>query len=282
MSSPARRIRPVVIKPSFNLRGPGRLGPHYYQERKIMKRGKPDDWIPLWIDKWLYGSTRIELNPAERSVWVDLMALAGKDDGYIRANETTPYPPRQLAGMFCVSIPTLESAIEKCLKFQKLERFDSGILRILNWDQYSLSYRHKSRIINSCPENETGRPVNQTPSLSPSLSNSLSSSRGKKEGGEEKARLNLTTWEWENISDADMRIWAEAYPAVDINLALKQMAAWCKDHQSDGKGRKSNWAAFITRWLKKEQDKGGNRGRTNTKPSNVDIVKDWATSRGIR
>jgi len=79
-----------------------------------------------------------------------------------------------------------------------------------------------------------------------------------------------------------MRIWAEAYPAVDINLALKQMAAWCKDHQSDGKGRKSNWSAFITRWLKKEQDRGGNRGRMNTKPSNLDIVKDWATSKGIR
>lgn len=102
-------------------------------------------WIPLWVDKWLWGSTRIELEPDERSVWVDLMALAAKDDGYIRANVGVPYAHQQLAGMLCVSVESLARTIQKCKRVGKLTESENETLFIVNWYVYKLSKRHHRR-----------------------------------------------------------------------------------------------------------------------------------------
>lgn len=112
-----------------------------------MKRGKRiDTWFPFYIDKWLWGSTRHELQNDERAVWVDLMALAAKDDGYIRANNEVAYPTAQLAGMFCITTELLESTIRHCLDSGKLEEIGKGIYRISSWEHYELSDRHKRRM----------------------------------------------------------------------------------------------------------------------------------------
>jgi hypothetical protein len=99
---------------------------------------KSRQWLPLWINQWLFGSTRHELTHEERAIFVDLWALAGKDDGYIRANESTPYPVTQLAGMFCAPESLLISTIAKCIKFKKLKRLSNGTLFIIHWELYQL------------------------------------------------------------------------------------------------------------------------------------------------
>jgi len=112
-----------------------------------MKRGKDiDKWFPLWIDKWLLGSTRYELiiknNGDEldlRGIWMDLLTLSQKDDGWIRANETMPYDHRQLAGMFNVSTQHLKMTIEICLKVGKITEPLPGIYFITSMDCYKLS-----------------------------------------------------------------------------------------------------------------------------------------------
>ena len=86
-----------------------------------MKKRSPDKfWFPFWPDKWIFGSIRIEFNPAERGIWVDLLSLASKDDGHIRANEETPYPLKQLSGMLIIPEEELSAAIEKFIKLKKL------------------------------------------------------------------------------------------------------------------------------------------------------------------
>jgi len=119
-------------------------------------------WFPLWVDKWIFGSTRIEFQPDERAVWVDLMAIAAKDNGHIRANPTTPYPLRQLAGLFCITEELLQRTIQRCLETNKLEenfitsqpkskigQSDEEKVfvgyRIVNWEVFQLSGRHKRR-----------------------------------------------------------------------------------------------------------------------------------------
>jgi len=126
-------------------------------------------WFPLWVDKWIFGSTRIEFQPDERAVWVDLMAIAAKDNGHIRANPTTPYSLRQLAGLFCITEELLQRTIQRCLETNKLEEnFITSQLkskigqfnesdsrpdeekifvgyRIVNWEAFQLSGRHKRR-----------------------------------------------------------------------------------------------------------------------------------------
>jgi len=108
-------------------------------------------WIPLWIDKWIFGSTRIELQPDERSVWIDLMAIASKDNGFIRANPKTPYPPQQLAGLLYISEELLHRTIQKCISTGKIKECGNPVENnftgyyILNWSTYQLTDRYKRR-----------------------------------------------------------------------------------------------------------------------------------------
>lgn len=114
-----------------------------------MKKRIPDKlWFPFWVDKWIFGSIRIECTPAERGIWVDMLSLAAKDDGFIRANEETPYPIDQLSGMLIIPMDELKKTIRKFIKNKKLTRTKSGTLYITKWNKYQFSDRHKSRLQN--------------------------------------------------------------------------------------------------------------------------------------
>lgn len=57
------------------------------------------------------------------------------------------------------------------------------------------------------------------------------------------------------ISDEDRIKWKAAYPACDIDMQLAQMAEWLRANPE--KAHKSKWLRFITSWLKRSQDRGG-------------------------
>jgi len=119
-----------------------------------MKKRIPDKfWFPWWPDKWIFGSVRIECTPAERGIWVDLLSLASKDNGHIRANEETPYPLQQLAGMLIIPEEELKNAINKFIKSKKITKNNNGTLYITKWDKYQFSERHKRRIESEMSEN---------------------------------------------------------------------------------------------------------------------------------
>lgn len=112
-----------------------------------MEKRVPDKfWFPWWPDKWIFGSVRIEFTPIERGIWVDLLSLASKDNGHIRANEETPYPLQQLAGMLILPEKELEAAINKFIKKRKLTKLKSGTLYVTKWKKYQFSDRHKRRV----------------------------------------------------------------------------------------------------------------------------------------
>ncbi len=139
-----------------------------------MKRGKQiDTWYPFFIDKWLFGSTRHELIinagwaekypklvplvPASilqspftdlRGIYQDLLAISKKDGGFIRANETTPYPLEQLAGMWCVPLDHLKATVAICLNenVRKLIEPSPGIFYITSTETYALSDRWKRSV----------------------------------------------------------------------------------------------------------------------------------------
>lgn len=126
-----------------------------------MKKRQADRfWIPFWVDKWIFGSMRIECTPEERGIWWDLYALAAKDDGFIRANEDIPYPIEQLSGMLIIPQETLEAAIEKFIKLKKITRLKNGCLCITKWEDYMFSDRHKRRIeaeMSAKPDTTSGK-----------------------------------------------------------------------------------------------------------------------------
>lgn len=111
----------------------------------MIKRKVDKFWFPWWPDKWIFGSMRIECTPEERGIWVDLLSLASKDDGFIRANEEIPYPIEQLSGTLMIPQETLTNAIEKFINLKdkngngKLTRTKEGTLYVTKWEEYQLS-----------------------------------------------------------------------------------------------------------------------------------------------
>lgn len=66
---------------------------------------------------------------------------------------------------------------------------------------------------------------------------------------------------------ADVEVWTEAYPAVDVELALRQAGAWCKSETK--RGRKSDYRRFLNEWLRRQQDSGGTRGAAGRRDASV-------------
>ena len=119
-----------------------------------MKDKQTQMWIPLYVDKWIFGSTRIELSPPERGVFIDLLVLGAKDNGFIRANETTPFLQVQLAGLLNIPIELLQSTIAKCIEYGKISEPSMGIYQICNWDKYQFTDRYKRQITTSSEKTE--------------------------------------------------------------------------------------------------------------------------------
>lgn len=71
-------------------------------------------------------------------------------------------------------------------------------------------------------------------------------------------RLPLNDGSCFDVSAQDVAKWASLYPAVDIEQELRKMIGWSDSHPAKRKTRRGVMA-FITRWLAKEQDKGGTR-----------------------
>lgn len=170
-------------------------------------------WIPLWIDKWLLGSTRLECTVEERAIWIDLLALAGKDNGYIRANEEMPYHIKQLAGLLIVDEKLLENSIEKFIKLGKLEKLPNGTLYIKSWDNYKLSesykrwikYRNKKKNFEMNDELQTENVCEQTKKVCPQTK---SDTQIKSNHNQIKSYNNIKNSSSES-SDMSLKEWAE-------------------------------------------------------------------------
>jgi len=70
---------------------------------------------------------------------------------------------------------------------------------------------------------------------------------------------------WQGISAEEKQRWKLAYPACDIERQLLQMDIWLRANPAES--HKTQWMKFITGWLKREQDKGGDvRADRRTNP----------------
>lgn len=76
---------------------------------------------------------------------------------------------------------------------------------------------------------------------------------------------------WEGVGDDEMRVWGEAYPACDIGRQLSAMGVWLAANPL--RAKKSNWRRFISSWLTRAQDRGGDVASGLFKPG-VDVVRE--------
>jgi len=179
----------------------------------MKKRASETNWIPFWGDKWLFGSMRIEFDVAERGVWWDLMALAMKDDGYIRANEDIPYPPKQLAGTLVIEEKFFIQTIEKFIEAGKITRLKNGTLYITNWDKYRFTDRYKRQFKETVPKKGNSVPKKRNPRLD----------KIREEKNREDKKNNMCKTEFE-------RLWKQ-YPESNKHdyCLMKFKALWKKE-----------------------------------------------------
>ena len=103
-------------------------------------RGKRS-WIKLWVTGWLHGSIRWQLEPEERSVWADLLCMAGEcgKEGKICDNDDRPYPRDFIANQLNIPVTLLNQTIAKCMNEGRIEE-RSDIIIIINWNNYQSEY----------------------------------------------------------------------------------------------------------------------------------------------
>lgn len=77
---------------------------------------------------------------------------------------------------------------------------------------------------------------------------------------------------WSGITDADRQAWATAYPACDIGRQLAAMEQWLLANPA--KAKKSAWRRFVTTWMGRSQDRGGD-ARSNRAAKPAQKVESW-------
>lgn len=83
-----------------------------------------------------------------------------------------------------------------------------------------------------------------------------------------KAKIRLVNGRWEGITNDVLQTLKDGYPAVDVEKQLKEMAAWIVMNPIDAP--KSNYSAFIQRWLKSHQDRHALRSiPTGPRPTEI-------------
>lgn len=74
-----------------------------------------------------------------------------------------------------------------------------------------------------------------------------------------RSKPSKVTWTpdggWEGIDERMKSGWLKAYPACDIERQLAAMTAWLLANPK--KAYKSAWLRFVTNWLARSQDRGG-------------------------
>lgn len=102
--------------------------------------------MALWYHKihslqWLNGSIREDLTPDERSVWADLLALAGisreSRRGFIERSEGIPYSRQHILTVLNIGGELYDRAVGKCVEEGRLVVYEDGTMQIINWDHYN-------------------------------------------------------------------------------------------------------------------------------------------------
>lgn len=103
------------------------------------------EWFKINHDGWLDGRIRQDSTPAERGVFVDLMALASRctlRDGTLRTSIDCPMSRERIIKILDIPIELLNSTIDKGQKDvgsngkPRIEVWEDGTISIPNWSKY--------------------------------------------------------------------------------------------------------------------------------------------------
>jgi len=127
---------------------------------------------------------------------------------------------------------------------------DKPYLQILKWEQ---RVRSKGKY----PSADCGQMTDicQT-------NDGLGMGMGMGMGASKAISFNAESNCFENIDDAQKKLWREAYPSVNLEIELSKAIVWLKANPTK---KKSNYNKFLSGWFSRCQDSGGTKVGIQTK-----------------
>ena len=117
-------------------------------------------------------------------------------------------------------------------------------LHVVNWHKHQQIRAKKSKY--PMPEEGSDINCNQLQSNVPVIqSNPIQSSIVKHD------KIEFDGSSFQNIN-GQLKVWKDAYPAIDVEAELKKAAAWL---MANPKNKKSQYARFLNNWFSRAQDK---------------------------
>lgn len=107
------------------------------------------NWIKLWTHEWLTGTVRWQLSTKQRSMWADLLALAGDSrfPGIVTPGEDAGkfigYPLGYFAGLFRCSEKEVSDAFNLFEQQTRIKFGEGREIYIVNWEKYQSEYQEK-------------------------------------------------------------------------------------------------------------------------------------------
>ena len=183
-------------------------------------------------------------------------------------------------GQFVTGLPTLSKqtgisvqSIRTCLERLKstgeitnTSTNKGRLITICNYDSYQEQGETANRQINRLAniqstfnQQTTNRQLTANKNIK-NIKNTISTT------SKNNFSFDLETGNFEGIKPEDIDRWEKAYPAVDINLSIRQSAEWLMGHPTQ---LKSNYRRFLTGWFLREQDRGGNKRKESLFAQNI-------------
>lgn len=240
-------------------------------------------------DAWLTGKAQI-LSAQEKGIFIDMVAIAWKENGIIRNDDFLHRALRIQKGTLSKAKATLLSAglitekdgsfvvnlVEKQLKtinsyilkqreFGKLGgRKKKATLRLpLGYPKATLSEETKENLSSpttpSIKENKEDQNSSEVPSSEFTLEPEISGSPGRRKP--EKIFFDYDgDSKLHGITPEQIAYWQEMYPALDVEAELKKASSWLDGNR---KNRKTDVKRYLVNWLSRAQDRART---TNTTP----------------
>jgi len=251
-------------------------------------------WVKLWTHESLTGTLRRELEPDERSIWWDFLALAGDsaEPGKICIYPGVPMTKDQLCQILNVDRELLDRAMRKLARTGRIY-INNDIIHIANWEKYQSEYertkKYKKSTSESTPES-TQQSTNQS-----DVENLQKNLRPRNEKRETETRNRNGNSNINNTPPEEERIWIEVikekdvravtkkklmdhiaqlreeYSDVDFDSELRRFRLYYSD--SNRKLRKPRLA--LTNWMEKARREAGGRQTRRNQPAREE-PHEWA------
>lgn len=212
---------------------------HYEKNRTREVKNMVWTPIPNRFDGDRISELIAETGAAGYGAWCAMLHVAGRCEprGTLIRSSGVPHDEESLKRMTGLEKAAFVKAIDVAQRI--------GLVEVINLEE--------STLFDTSQEGATRSQASAT----------IEKNRGEENRGEENtsgltAKLPLSwsaEYGWQGVSEELRESWKAAYPACNISVQLAQMNQWLLANPE--KAAKKRWGRFVTNWLKRHQDRGG-------------------------